>query len=191
MMTTASPFTAAAPQGTKRWLPVLAALVAMLPVWSADTPPLLDYHNHLARQYILARIDHSPLLGQWYLSAWHATPYLAFDGIVQAFATLMPVDIAGKVFVSLMLLLLALAPLALNLAVVGRVTPVALLGLLFVHNGTVTLGFVNYLFGIGFALCVVALWIRLRHGPPWAFTLRTTAANVRVLRPKNARHCKR
>ena len=44
----------------------------------------------------------------------------------------------------------------------GRITPVALLGLLFVHNDTVTLGFVNYLFAVGLALCIAALWIRLR-----------------------------
>lgn len=146
---------------------LLTIACALLPVWSADIPPLLDYHNHLARQYILARVDGSATLGQFYKTAWHASPYLAFDAIVQGLASFMPVDVAGKVFLSLTLFLLGLAPLALNLAAFGRITPVALLGLLFVHNETVTLGFVNYLFGIGLALCVAALWIRLRIGPGW------------------------
>jgi hypothetical protein len=160
------------PGAVKGWLSVQSALAlilvvaaALLPVWSASIPPLLDYHNHLARQYILNRIDASEHLVHWYITSWHAAPYLAFDGIVQGLAAFLPVDVAGKIFLSLMLLLLGLVPLALNLAVLGRVTPVALLGLLFVHNDTVTLGFVNYLFGIGFALCVAALWIRLRLGP--------------------------
>lgn len=143
---------------------LLAAVVALVPLWSATVPPLLDYHNHLARQYILSRIDSSPWLAQWYITAWHASPYLVFDGLVQALAAFVPVDIAGRLFLSLTLLLLAVAPIALNMAIIGRVTPVALLGLLFVHNETVTLGFVNYLFGIGFALCAAALWIRLRLG---------------------------
>ena len=148
-------------------LMVLALGCALVPLWSTTTPPLLDYHNHLARQYIVANIGGSEILAAFYRTSWHATPYLAFDGIVQALATLMPVDVAGKVFLSLMLLLLAAAPMALNLALFGRVTPVALLGLLFVHNNTVTLGFVNYVFGIGFALCGVALWIRLRRAALW------------------------
>lgn len=145
----------------------LASLVALVPVWSADIPPLLDYHNHLARQYILARFGSSEILRQFYHVSWHASPYLALDGIIQGFASFLPVDVAGKVFLSLMLLLMALAPIALNLALFGRVTPIALLGLLFIHNETVTLGFVNYLFSIGFALCLLALWIRLREAAGW------------------------
>jgi hypothetical protein len=146
---------------------LLVVVAALLPVWSANIPPLMDYHNHLARQYILVRIGTSEWLGDWYLTSWHATPYLAFDAIVQGLANFMPVDIAGKLFLSLMLLLLGLAPLALNLAVSGRITPVALLGLLFLHSEAVTLGFINFAFSAGFALCVAALWIRLRHGPLW------------------------
>jgi hypothetical protein len=59
------------------------------------------------------------------------------------------------------------APLALNLALFGRVTPIALAGLLFVHSSTVSLGFVNYVFSVGFAICLLALWIGLRNGAPW------------------------
>ena len=69
----------------RRWWPWLLVLgAALLPVLAAQVPPLLDYHNHLARQYILARADGSDALAQWYRTSWHAAPYLAFDGIVQA-----------------------------------------------------------------------------------------------------------
>jgi len=137
--------------------------MAIAPLWVVDIPPLLDYHNHLARQYILHRLDTSETLGQFYVSAWPATPYLAFDGIVQALSAYMPVAWAGKVFLAAMFLLLALAPVALNLSLYGRITPLALTGLLFLHNETVSAGFVNYLFGLGFALCLFALWIKLRQ----------------------------
>lgn len=146
---------------------LLAVLAAAVPVACATIPPLLDYPNHLARQYILDRAATSALLGQWYATSWHASPYLAFDAIVQALARVMPIEMAGRVFVGLMLLLLGLAPLMLNWAVAGRVTPPALLGLLFVHNHTVTLGFLNYLFGIGLGLCAAALWIRWRGAGLW------------------------
>ncbi len=61
-----------------------------------------------------------------------------------------------------MFCLMGLAPLALNAALFGRITPVALTGLLFLHNDTVTLGFVNYLFGIGFGLLLFAFWVKGR-----------------------------
>lgn len=146
------------------WLALMLALgCALTPVWLTATPPLLDYHNHLARQYILSRIDGSSYLSDWYVVAWYASPYLAFDALVQTLAIVFPVDVAGKVFLSLMLLLLGIAPLALSFALFGRVTVFSLLGLLFVYNETVTLGFVNYIFGIALGLCLLALWIARRE----------------------------
>jgi hypothetical protein len=31
--------------------------VALVPLWSVDIPPLMDYHNHLARRYIFANLQ--------------------------------------------------------------------------------------------------------------------------------------
>lgn len=145
---------------------LLVAAAVLFPLWSTDIPPLLDYHNHLARQYILAELPTSPYLQTFYAANWKASPYLAIDVIVQALAHLMPIDVAGKAFLTLLLSLLALAPLALSWALFGRTSPVAWLGLLLIHNMTLRYGFVSYLFGVGFALCLLALWIRMREGPP-------------------------
>ncbi|HTP47346.1 MAG TPA: hypothetical protein VMQ50_10565, partial [Casimicrobiaceae bacterium] len=145
----------------------LVLAIVFIPLWAVDIPPMMDYPNHLARQYILERLPTSDYLQTYYVATWTASPYLAMDAIVQVLATFMPIATAGKVFLTLMFLLLALAPLALNWALFGRASLIALLGLLFIHNNTVTLGFVNYLFAVGFALCLLALWIRARDGPPW------------------------
>ncbi len=141
--------------------------IVFVPLWSVAIPPLVDYPNHLARGYILANLPASDDLKAFYQANWSATPYLAMDAIVTTLAGFMPVEVAGKIFLSLTFLLLALAPLALSLALHGRVTPIALLGLLFVHNTTVSLGFVNYLFSLGFAICLLSLWILLRESRPW------------------------
>ena len=85
------------------------------------------------------------------------------DAIVQALAHFFSVDMSARIFLILMFFLLAFAPFALSLAINGRVTLVALFGLLFVHNETVSLGFVPYLFSLGFGLCLLALWIRTRE----------------------------
>jgi hypothetical protein len=146
---------------------ILILAVVFVPLLTIDLPPLVDYPNHLARQYILAELPRSETLRNFYQADWHATPYLAMDGIVQTLAHAMSVGSAAKVFVALMLFLLAFAPFALNLALFGRITPAALIGLLFVHNTTVSLGFVPYIFSLGFGLCLLALWIRYREGPVW------------------------
>lgn len=146
---------------------ILILAVVFVPLLTIDLPPLVDYPNHLARQYILAELPRAPALRDFYQADWRATPYLAMDGIVQTLANVMSVGSAAKVFVALMLFLLAFAPFALNLALFGRITPAALIGLLFVHNTTVSLGFVPYIFSLGYGLCLLALWIRYREGPVW------------------------
>lgn len=143
---------------------MLVAVIALVPLWSTDIPPLLDYPQHLARQYVIFRLDHTPVLQQFYRVQWTAIPYLAMDAVVLALSKFLAVDVASKIFVSLTLLLVAIAPLALNLALYGRITPIALLGPLFVHNQTLLLGFVNYVFSAAFAVCLFALWIRFRSG---------------------------
>jgi hypothetical protein len=146
---------------------ILVTAIVLVPLWSADIPPLLDYPNHLARQYIIFNLRHSELLQQFYRVEWTVVPYLAMDVIVRLLANFLAVDIASKVFLSIGLLSVAMAPLALNLALFNRVTPIALVGLLFVHNNTLSLGFVNYIFAAGFSICLFALWIGFRDGSPW------------------------
>ena len=146
---------------------VLLVVIALVPLWSVDMPPLIDYHNHMARQYILARLPHSDQLQIFYQANWRVMPYLAMDVIVQGLARFVSVETAGKIFLSMMFMLTGLAPIALSLAVQRRVTPISILALLSIHNETVRLGFVHYLFSVGFALCLLALWIRLREARPW------------------------
>ena len=146
---------------------ILILAVAFVPLLAVDIPPLVDYPNHLARQYILAGLPGVEDLRAYYLADWRATPYLAMDGIVQPLSRIVGVESAAQVFVALMLFLLAFAPFALNLALYGRITGAALIGLLFVHNMTVSLGFVPYIFSLGCALCLLALWIRFREGRLW------------------------
>jgi hypothetical protein len=155
------------PAGRAVLVVLLLVIIALVPLWSVDLPPLVDYHNHLARQYILANLPHSDQLQSFYQPNWQVAPYLAMDVIVQGLAKWVSVETAGRIFLSMMFLLVGLAPIVLSLAVQRRVTPIALLALLTIHNETVRLGFVHYMFSIGFALCLLAAWIRLREGPRW------------------------
>src|ERR1700680_3644862 len=84
-------------------------LTAMLvaPIWIAAFPPLLDYPNHLARAFVLAHLNDSQFsFQQFYRSDWGAYPYLGMDASLAVLARLLPIETAGRVYLSLCVLAL-------------------------------------------------------------------------------------
>src|SRR5437667_8554931 len=82
---------------------VLVCLTLSPLLWAA-VPPLVDYPNHLARMWILAQNGTVPELAQNYVVAWRLLPNLAMDLIVPALAQIMPLEIAGRLFIALTML---------------------------------------------------------------------------------------
>jgi hypothetical protein len=134
---------------------VLLALAAV-PVLSTALPPLFDYPNHLARMHLLTEGGDA-----FYEVRWAALPNLAEDLIVPPLARLMPLDLAGKLFVVMIFALLAGGTLWLNRLAAGAWRWWPLLAFLLLYNRTFLWGFLNYLFGVGVALCGTALWLAL------------------------------
>jgi len=90
-------------------LTMVSALL-LAPVWLVRYPPLVDYPNHLARYLILAHLkDPSLHLAQFYGSRWGFYPYVAVDLLAVALQWLLPIDIVGRVILSIYLLGLPLA----------------------------------------------------------------------------------
>ncbi|HEX6841361.1 MAG TPA: hypothetical protein VF113_07525 [Stellaceae bacterium] len=153
--------------GPRRFGVLFAALfaAAAVPVLICDTLPLFDYPNHLARMHILADLARSPDLQRFYAIQWRAVPDLAMDAIVPALAHIMPLDWAGKAFVLLTLLLLAGGAAVLHRVLFGTWSAWPCLAFLLLYSRILLWGFLNYLFGLGLALCAVAGWIGLRQRP--------------------------
>jgi hypothetical protein len=154
--------------GARRFALLFAALfaVAAAPVLLCDTLPLFDYPNHLARMHILADLARSPDLQQFYAVVWRPVPDLAMDAIVPALAQIMPLAIAGKAFVLLTMLLLAGGAAALHRALFGRWSAWPCLAFLLLYSRILLWGFLNYLFGLGLALCAMAVWVALGRRSP-------------------------
>jgi hypothetical protein len=134
---------------------LLLALVSA-PLFSTVLPPLVDYPNHLARlQLIAAGGD------EFYAVRWALLPDLAADLAVPVLALKMPLELAGKVFLVLSFALLAGGALWLNRIASGRWRWWPLLAFALLYNRSFLWGFINYLFGLGFALCGLALWLAL------------------------------
>jgi hypothetical protein len=146
------------------WAICTILLIASLaPIWMVTLPPLDDYPNHLARMHILMDEGRSEVLSQFYDVRWSVIPNLAMDIIVPPLATLMPLEVAGKVFVTLVIALLATGSLALHYAIHKRLSLWPLLAFLFLYNGIFLLGILNFLFGLGLCFWALAAWIRSRE----------------------------
>lgn len=156
---------------------VIAALV-LLPLFYVVLPPLQDYPNHLARMHAITVIDHDPLLSGFYEVEWSLIPNLVMDLIVPPLARYMTVYTAGRVFVGLTFLLLLSGPMALHRALFGRWSAWPLVGGLFIYNGFLFVGLMNYLFGVGLAVWGLTAMIALQERP---LLLRMAVSTVLIL----------
>jgi hypothetical protein len=158
--------------GLRVWL-LFALLLALSasPVFSTVLPPLFDYPNHLARMRLLA-------VGgdRFYAVRWAPLPNLAEDLIVPPLARLLPLEIAGKLFLVAIFALIAGGTVFLNRVATGgwRLWPLAAFFLLYTR--TFLWGFLNYLFGLGVALLGLGLWLALENRRPWVRVLVSSLA---------------
>ncbi len=136
---------------------------AVIPLLTAPVPPLFDYPNHLARMAILAAHGQDPLLNRYYAIRWGILPNLGMDLVVPWLAGFMPVIDAGRVFLVGTLFLMAAGPVLLYRAWWGVWSPWACTGFLFLYSRVFLWGFINYLAGIGLALCMLAGWVMLQR----------------------------
>lgn len=140
----------------------MAIAVASLPVFSTVLPPLVDYPNHLARFWLIETGGN-----QFYSVRWSPLPNLAGDLLVPLLGQAMPLEIAGKLFLVTIFALLVGGAAWVNRMAHGSWRLWPLLVVAFVYNRSFLWGFTNYLFGLGVALCGLALWLACENARPW------------------------
>lgn len=141
---------------------VMLLALYSVPLFSTVLPPLFDYPNHLARFAILATGGN-----EFYEVRWAPLPNLAGDIIVPLLARIMPLEIAGKLFLVMIFALILGGTASLNRVVAGGWRLWPLLAAAFLYNLTLLWGSVNFLFGLGVALCGAALWLALENRRIW------------------------
>ena len=79
--------------------------VMLAPIWTVRYPLLVDYPNHLASAFVLAHLrDAAFNFGQYYRSNWNTYPYLSMDVILLGLQHVFPIEITGRLFLSLCVL---------------------------------------------------------------------------------------
>lgn len=156
------------PRERALWWATLASLCALLlsPLLLTDVPPVLDYPNHLARLMVLADGGHDPILTRLYRPNWGIIPDLGIDLIGVPLMWILPVHVAGRVILGLVLLASVLGPIAYGWAAAGRRTWWSLGCVLVAYNATFMQGFLNSTLGTGLAMLLAASWLRSREPEP-------------------------
>ena len=149
------------------WACFAAALAVLLaPLAIAEVPPLTDYPNHLARAYVLAFGQEDAHLSQFYGQRWAVIPNLAVDLLLPALLKVMPVHLAGRAVLGLILLLNYAAIIVYSRVAFGRRSYWPLAAALMAYNALFLMGFMNFLIGQGFALLAAAAWAAHRDRHP-------------------------
>ena len=123
-------------------------------------PALLDYPNHLARMHILANPS-DPYLAEFYSIQFQVPTNLAMEFFIPLFDLVLPLSIAGKVFIALTIGLIVFAPIFVSKMLIDEVHFLTLLPSLFLFNAAFMYGFLNFLFSAVAALYCFAVYVRL------------------------------
>ncbi len=170
-------------RGAARWRRDSAAFAALallmlLPMAAARIPLLVDYPVHLARLHVLATGAASPALRAMFRIDWSFIPNMTMDLVVPRLAQVMPLTLAGKLFIALAMLLPPLGVIALHRAWFGRRSWWPWIAVLPAVNAFLLYGRLNYLVGLGLAL-LGAAWHARRpvgaHGQAVAGTAAVAA----------------
>ena len=153
-------------------------LVLLAPLLMVDVPPLLDYPNHLARLFVLARGGSDPILAAFYRPHWAIIPNLGLDLLVPPLIRVFPVRDVGRAVAGGVLLLPVLGAVAYHRALSGRMSLVPLTAVLFAYNGAFLRGFLNFIAALGLALLFAAAWVAWRDRAPVRAVLSAVAGAV-------------
>ncbi len=170
--------------GVSGWLVltlfVFATAVAAIPIFANQFLSINDYPNHLARAAVLLNYYSNPAFSRYYIPHWGMLPNLASDLWIVGLGHILPVEIAGKLFVAATFALMLGGTICIHFATFRRWSLWPLLAVVLLYNRLVPVGLLDFLFGTGVGMLVLSLWIYLRSRPPLIRGLSLTAGTLVV-----------
>ena len=144
----------------------IAFLAVASPIIAFPVPVLFDYPAHLARQLIIHDLVTQGDFSVMYQLNLVVTPNLGMEAIVLPLLFLgVPVEIAGRIFLVLIVALLGSGTASLHRALFGKTSFFPLFCFVFIFNPVFMFGFANYMLGIALTLHAFAWWLHARRRP--------------------------
>ncbi|MGB7624749.1 MAG: hypothetical protein WBN92_20575 [Terriglobia bacterium] len=145
---------------------VLLGGILLIPIWLVEFPPLLDYPNHLAQTFVLSHLnDPNFHFSEFYGKEWHFYPYLTMNGFLMGMQQIIPLELAGRLFLSICALALPLCIwFFLRHANPGN-DLLSFWSLLLSYNVFFLYGYLNFYLGVALSFLALGLWIRYLARP--------------------------
>lgn len=135
-----------------------------MPVWLTAYPPLVDWPNHLARAYVLARYREVPEFQNTYTVQFDVLPNLGVDVIGMWLLRFTSYILTTKIILSLIIVIFVVGCIMVSAGLHGRIGVPTFLSLFFVYNFMFFYGFANYMLGVGLFLTAYGYWLRCIQG---------------------------
>jgi hypothetical protein len=144
-----------------RWFVAVVAILAAMPLFWPDVPPLVDLPGHMARYRVQLSHDQYPWLNDWYDFRWSLIGNLGVDLLIIPLAPIFGLELAVKLIVMAIPAMTAVGFLWIAREVHGRIPATALFALPLAYSYPFNFGFANFALSMAFALNAFALWLRL------------------------------
>jgi hypothetical protein len=149
-----------------RWAYALALLLGVAPLWAARQLPMVDLPQHLALISALHRLsDPATLYPSVFAARGELTPYLGYYHLVSLLNWLLPLELANRLFLTLVVAGLPLS-VGFLLRTLGRPRWPSLLALPFSYGDSFGWGFINYLASLPLAVLACAFFLRTLQDAP-------------------------
>ena len=157
----------------------MGLLFGALPLWAARQLPMVDLPQHLALISVLHRLnDPTTLYPTVFAARGELTPYLGYYHLVSLFNWLLPLELANRCFLTLVVVGLPLS-LGFLLRALGRPRWPSLLALPFFYGDSFGWGFISYLAALPLAVLACGCFLRALEDSPQR--LRWAVAHALVL----------
>lgn len=142
------------------WLIASLVVLAGMPLWWPDIPPLVDLLGHLGHYAVQVDGGNSPTIARWFSVEWRWVSNLGVDLLVQLMAPLLGVESAAKAVVISIPMLMVAGFLWVAKEVHGRLPPTVFYALPLAWGYYFHFGFVNQALSLALAFLAFALWLR-------------------------------
>lgn len=158
------------------WIALLFVL-AIMPFIVTPIVPTIDFYNHVARYFVLSRIESDSFLQRYYAPNWSLLPNIGMDVLGVGVLRALPALAAAKLLLIFILLVQYSGILFFSRQISGRYSLLtALLTVPLLYSYIFFWGFANFLLGLGLTFWAAGWWLRMRHYLPIALPVACLAA---------------
>ncbi len=142
---------------------LFALLLINLQLWGFETPPLIDWPNHLVRHALQCAAPGAEFIGQYYEYNLRIVPNLTSDLIHTLDIACWNIEITQKVLIQVSSFGIVLATVVLNWAIWRRLSIWPIISGLIMHHMAWSWGFENFILAVPITLFILAVWFVLAN----------------------------